>query len=444
MKSQKDFYDVIDVTKSYSSQHNSKKSRGIFLLLTGCLVGVFGQCFKDVDRIPAKQKLTFGMEHFFAASNQFSLRLLQALNTTRDTFFSPFSVWSSLVLVYLGSKGTTEKELEGVLSLHGMDKNIVAHSYQSLKSWFSSRIKTSSFAMRNNIFLQKDIKIHSCLLPFIKDDLAYTDFQENPELARIAINFLIQRQTKDKIKEILPPNSIHMFTQFIVTSTMYFKGSWLQPFLPQSTRPGLFFTSHFEYLLVDMMVSHDTFPYAVSDELQCTAIEMPYAGKSLTMVVMLPKNKAHGVQILISSLTLTRLNNMMEDMFPREIVLALPKFQMEDSFQLSPTLLKLGLRDLVTGAVNLTGFTKDKMLEISAVYHKARITVDEQGTEASAATATAYPRRSHATKILDFIVDRPFVFFIRENHSHSILFIGVVRHPRVLNSIGFHYYTEHL
>ncbi|GIY37319.1 leukocyte elastase inhibitor [Caerostris darwini] len=382
------------------------------------------------------------MEHFFAASNRFSIRLLQALNTTRDTFFSSFSVWSSLVLVYLGSKGTTEKELEGMLGLHGMDKNIVAHSYQSMKTWFSSRIKSSSFTLRNNIFLQNDIPIYTCLLPFIKSELAYTDFRENPELARLAINFLVQRQTKDKIKEILPPNSIHSFTDFIVTSTMYFKGLWLQPFLPQSTRSGLFFTSHFEYQLVDMMVTHDTFSYAVSDELQCTAIEMPYVGKSLTMVVMLPKNKAHGVQILVSSLTISRLNDMMEDMFPRDIVLALPKFQLEDSFQLSTALLKLGFRDLVTGNVNLTGFTQERLLDIDAVYHKARIAVDEQGTEASAATATAFPRHAHSTKILDFIVDRPFVFFIRENHSNSILFIGVVRHPKYLKSFDFQYFIE--
>ncbi|CAL1268528.1 unnamed protein product [Larinioides sclopetarius] len=416
----------------------------ILLLLLGCLVGVYGQCFKEVDRIPSTQKLIFGMEHFFAASNRFSIRLLQALNTTRDTFFSPFSVWSSLILVYLGSKGTTEKELEGVLSIQGIDKNVVAHSYQSLKSWFSSKVKASSFTMRNNIFLQRDIKIYSCLVPFLKNDLAYTDFRENPELARIAINFLIQRQTKDKIKEILPPNSIHSFTEFIVTSTMYFRGLWLQPFLPQSTRPGLFFTSHYEYFLAEMMVAHDTYNYATSDELQCTAIEMPYVGKSLTMVVMLPKNKVHGVQILISSLTVTRLNDLIDDMFPRDIVLALPKFQLEDSFQLSPTLLKLGLRDLVTGTLNLTGFTKDRMLEIDAVYHKARIAVDEFGTEAAAATATAFPRRSHSTKIIDFIVDRPFVFYIRENHSNSIMFMGVVRHPKQLKSIGFHYVIEHL
>ncbi|GIY83245.1 leukocyte elastase inhibitor C [Caerostris extrusa] len=134
---------------------------------------------------------------------------------------------------------------------------------------------------------------------------------------------------------------------------MYFKGLWLQPFLPQSTRPGLFFTSHFEYQLVDMMVT-------------------------MTLSLML--------------------------------VLALPKFQLEDSFQLSTALLKLGFRDLVTGNVNLTGFTQERLLDIDAVYHKARIAVDEQGTETSAATATAFPRHAHSTKILDFIVDRPFVF----------------------------------
>lgn len=339
-------------------------------------------------------------------------------------------------MVYLGSKGTTEKELEAVTGLQGMDKNTVAHSYNSLKTWFSSRIKASSFSLVNNLFFQKDIKVRLCLTPFIHDDLAYIDFQRNPELARVAINFLIQKQTKDKIKEILPPNSINGFTEFLVTSTMYFRGVWMQPFLPQSTKPGLFFTSHFEYLLVDMMITRDSFPFTTSDELQCTAIELPYVGRSLTMVVMLPKNKAHGVQILISSLTLSRLNNLTEDMFPREIVLALPKFQLEDSLQLSSTLQKMGLRDIGTGHMNLTGFNKDQMLEFNGVYHKARVSVDEQGTEATAATASAFARRSRPTRTLDFIVDRPFVFFIRENYSQTILFIGVVRNPKYSSSIS--------
>lgn len=375
------------------------------------------------------------MNDFFSASNRFSIRLFQSLNTTKDTFFSPFSIWSSLIIVYLGSKGTTEKELEAVTGIQGIDKNLVAHRYNSLKTWFTSRIKASTFSLVNNLFFQKDIKVRPCLTPFLRDDLTYVDFKRNPELARIAVNFLIQKQTKDKIKEILPPNSINAFTELIVTSTMYFKGVWLQPFLPQSTKPGLFFTSHFEYLLVDMMITRDTFPFTISDELQCTAIELPYVGRSLTMVVMLPNNKAHGVQILISSLTLSRLNNLTEEMFPREIVLALPKFQLEDSLQLSSTLQKMGLRDIGTGHMNLTGFNKDQMLQFNGIYHKARVSVDEQGTEATAATATAFNRRSRPTRILDFIVDRPFVFFIRENHSQAILFIGVVRNPKYSSTI---------
>ncbi|KFM61382.1 Leukocyte elastase inhibitor A, partial [Stegodyphus mimosarum] len=194
----------------------------IILLLTGCLVCVFGQCFKEVDYVPTKHRLLSGMEDFFDASNRFSIRMLHALNNTRDTFFSPFSVWSSLILVYLGSKGSTEKELEGILGFHGMDKNIVAHSYQSLKLWFTSRIRTSSsssFSMANNLFFQKDITIRTCLLKFIDEDLAYVDFRQNPELARVAVNFLIQKQTMGKIKELLPPYSIRSFTEFIVTST---------------------------------------------------------------------------------------------------------------------------------------------------------------------------------------------------------------------------------
>ncbi|XP_015930910.2 leukocyte elastase inhibitor-like isoform X1 [Parasteatoda tepidariorum] len=411
----------------------------IGLLLTLYLAAAYGQCFRENDYAPSKHQLFMGMEDFFDASTQFSIRLLHALNTTENTFISPFSVWSSLILIYLGSKGATEKELEGVLSLQGFEKNVVAYSYQSLKLWFTSKIRTpssalSSFTMVNHLFLQKDIKMRSCLLPFMEDDLAYVDFYQNPELARRAINYFIQRQTKNKIKEILPPSSIKHYTDFVVTSTMHFKGVWLQPFLPQSTQRGPFFTTNLDYKFVDMMVTRDTFLYADSEELQCSAIEMPYAGRSLTMVLMLPKNKAHGVQILSSSLTMSRLGNLTEDMFPREMVVVVPKFQFEDSFQLSSTLIKMGLRSLSSGALELSGFSKDRVLRVNSIYHKAKVSVDEQGTEAAAATATAFARSSRPTRIIEFIVDRPFVFYIRENHSGSILFVGIVRNPKYLQS----------
>lgn len=203
-----------------------------------------------------------------------------------------------------------------------MEKNLVAHSYQSLKLWFTSKIRTSaytSFTMVNNLFLQKDLKVRNCLLRFLDDNLAYVDFTQSPELARHAINYMVQRETKNKISEILPPLSIQSFTRFVVTSTMYFKGAWLQPFHPHATKPRPFYVSHLDYILVDTMTLRDTFLYATSDDLQCAALEMPYLGRSLTLVAMLPRNKVHGVQILTSSLTEARLNTLMEDMFPREV-----------------------------------------------------------------------------------------------------------------------------
>ncbi|XP_054723941.1 leukocyte elastase inhibitor-like, partial [Uloborus diversus] len=404
----------------------------IIFLSSVLVVSTFGQCFQDVDYVPTKQKLLSNMEHFFDASNRFAIKLLHAINNTKDTFLSPFSIWTSMILVYLGSKGTTEKELEGMLNLQGMDKSIVAYSYSSLKLWFSSKLwysSSASFSMINNLFLQKDVKIRKCLLEFLEDDLAYVDFHKNPELARISINFLIQRYTKNKIKDILPPHSLHTFTEFLVTSAMHFKGAWIQPFFPQATQPRAFFTSQVEYKLVDMMVTRNTFLYAVSDELQCTAIELPYVGRSLTMVIMLPKNKAHGVQILISSLTPVRMNDLMEDMFPREVVVVMPKFQLEDRQQLSSAFLKLGFRDLAINSLDLTGFSTEIALNINEIYHKAFISVNEEGTEAAAGTITALSRNSRPTRTIDFIVDHPFVFFIRENLSGSILFMGIIRNP---------------
>ena len=407
----------------------------VVLFLT-CWACLSGQCFEDMDSTPGPQRLLAALDRLFRASNRFGIRMLQALNSSSEenAFFSPFSVWSSMILLFLGARGTTEKELEAILGFQSMNKSVVAHSYQSLKHWFTSKVRTSahtSFTMVNNLFLQKDLRVRNCLLQFLDDHLAYVDFSQSPELARLAINYLVRRETKNRINEILPPFSVRSFTQFIVTSTLYFKGAWLQPFHALATQPRPFFLSHLDSVLVETMSTRDTFLYATSDELQCAALEVPYVGRSLTLVALLPRNKVHGVQILIRSLTEARLHQLMEDMFPRHVLLLMPKFEMEDSYQLSSTLLKMGLRDLSAGALNLTGFVPDRPLEMNALFHKSFIAVDEKGTEAASGSATALSRSSRPASIVEFVLDRPFLFFIRENHSRSILFMGVVRNPRI-------------
>lgn len=407
----------------------------LLLVLAGCFHGICAQCFNEVDPIPTEGMLIEGLENFFQASNHFGLHLFRSVNHTTDVFLSPFSLWSTLVLVYLGAKRTTERELQAVLGLKEMDKVVVAHSYHILQKWFETRMLSSSstFSVINQLFMHDDIMVRQCFLNFVGQEITFIDFHTDPELARRTINIWIRQQTNGNIRKILPPQSINHYTKLMVTSAMHFKGKWLQPFHPYATTSRPFYSSSGRYVMVDMMVVKDTYQYATSEELQCNAIELPYVGKSLTMVVMLPKNKIHGLQILINSLTPSRLSNLTEEMFPQEIIVKMPRFQMDHSLQMENILYKMGLRDLLNSMkVDLSGFTGYRDLEVSSVRHKAYIAINEQGTEASAGTVFAVTRSARPRRLVTFVVDRPFVFYIRENFSGSILFMGVVHHPEPL------------
>ena len=250
------------------------------------------------------------------------------------------------------------------------------------------------------------------------------DFAGHPAESRATINRWVEESTVGKIKDVIPEGSLSMNTALVLVNAIYFKGNWEKQFKKENTRKVPFFIKENEKTEVDMMCGERLeFPNGYSGELKCLIVELPYrdVSKELRMVVLLPRKK-DGLSELEEKLNSTNLQSMLDSLRESEIEVFLPKFKMEKNIRLSETLSGLGMKDFFQrGVADLSGMDGTRELHVSRVFHKARIDVNEEGTEAAAATAVFMYAMSANIK---FYADHPFMFLIMEKKSRSVLFLG--------------------
>jgi serpin B len=250
------------------------------------------------------------------------------------------------------------------------------------------------------------------------------------EQARKTINDWVAQQTKDKIKDLIPPGAVDNLTRLVLTNAIYFKGKWETKFAKEGTKDGQFKVTAEKSVDVPMMHQLHDFGYTENDDLQM--LELPYIQNELSMVIMLPK-KIDGLADLEKSLTAASVGKWLKEQRPTPVDVTLPKFTFSSEFMLKDTLKAMGMTDAFDGGkADFTGMTDKEKLFISKVIHKAFVAVDEEGTEAAAATAvvttpTACPPPEEP-KV--FKADHPFMFLIRHNSTGEILFMGRVANPK--------------
>jgi len=258
--------------------------------------------------------------------------------------------------------------------------------------------------------------------------------------AAAVINKWVAEKTNDKIKEIVSEGDIDSLTRLILVNAIYFKGDWLTKFDINGTRDDDFHISANESVKVKMMNMKSKFFYGVSSELNAQAIELPYAGESLSMVILLP-DRATTLSQLEEKLTSDDLAFVKEkfSMSLQEVSLFLPRFSLDEQLGLDKVLKDMGMRDLFSGgAADLSGIDGSKELYVSRVLHHAVVEVNEEGTEAAAATAVVFMLRSlGGPKENIFRANRPFLFFIQDKATKSILFLGrLVKPPAAATAKG--------
>ncbi|XP_045905562.1 leukocyte elastase inhibitor-like isoform X3 [Micropterus dolomieu] len=370
----------------------------------------------------------------------FALELFRTLsqeNPTGNIFVSPLSISSALAMVYLGAKGNTAAQMAQVLSFNpGED---VHADFQTLNADINSPSASYILKLANRLYGEKTENFLPLFLEatekYYQADLKAVNFTGAPEACRAEINSWVQQQTENKIKDLLKPGTVSSMTRLALVNAIYFKGNWMSRFKKGNTKKMPFKVNKNESKPVRMMYQKKKLPYNYVPELRLQILELPYVKEELSMFILLPEESADGSDPLLTlenELTLDRLDNWTnrDNMdVHSEVLVHLPKFKLEEDYELNEPLAKLGMTDVFCGPMaDLSGMNGERGLFLSTVAHKAFVEVNEEGTEAAAATAgmvaNCMLREEH------FTADHPFLFFIRHNKTKSILFLGRFSSPQ--------------
>ena len=366
-------------------------------------------------------------------NNRFGLELYgQIRREEGNLFFSPSSIHTALAMTYAGARGGTAGEMARTLH-YGEGERFFADYGKAIKQTAAGKDAKYELNIANALWLQHDKPFLEPFLACNKEHfgagLFDVDFRTQFEAARATINKWVEEKTKEKIKDLLPPGSLDAMTRMVLTNAIYFKGDWASQFKKAATRDMDFHVSPDRKVQARMMFQSEKFGYAETPDLQ--ALKMPYQGKDLSMVVLLPR-RIDGLAKVEESLTTDWLAGIVGRLrFPRKVQVYFPRFKMEYKMKMKPILSKMGMPTAFTGKADFSGMTGSQDLCIDDVYHKAFVKVDEEGTEAAAATAVVMRLTSAApVRPLVFKADRPFCFFIRHEKTGMILFAGRVALPK--------------
>jgi len=394
-------------------------------LLTGCL---FGGNLVDDSKATIK-----GTEITVNGNNQFAIDMYKELSPgNKNMFFSPYSISTALAMTYEGAHKETAIEMEKVLHFD-KDDETRRYSFARLHNKInvgSNEYELSSanalWAQEDYPFLQEYIDINS---NYYGSKVTNLDFADDSENSRQLINKWVEDKTNDKIINLIPSGAIDSSTRLVLTNAIYFNGKWLIEFDEKNTISADFWITPQKMAKVKMMTLSGpkaNFNYAENDDLQL--LEMPYDGEEVSMLILLPKK--YSLDNVEESLTANVLIELKKNLSNQNVKVNLPKFTFESKYMLKDVLSNMGMPTAFSSDADFSKMDGTKNLQITKVIHQAFIDVNEEGTEAAAATAVIVSLKSAAVDNIEFKVDRPFIFLIEEKETGQILFMGKVTDPR--------------
>jgi serpin B len=367
-------------------------------------------------------------------NNAFAVDLYgQLRKRSGNLFFSPESISTALAMTYAGARGDTASQMANTLhftlpperlhpAMGGLlsDLNAVHDGYQL-------RVANALWAQQGYTFLDSFLKV-------TKTDYGagfnQVDFKGETEAARLTINRWVEQKTENKIKDLIQPGVLDSMTKLVLTNAIYFKGDWQTQFDKAKTKDEDFHVSQGQTVKTPLMHREGEFNYFNGGTFQ--VLEVPYKSTELSMIIFLP-NDMSGLPALEQALTASNTQKWLRQLGPvSKVVVTMPRFKLTQQFELESTLSAMGMPLAFEKCADFSGMTGNREFFISAAIHKAYVDVNEEGTEAAAATAVVIRPtaiRLHPQPPPVFRADHPFVFLIRDNRSGSILFMGRVINP---------------
>ncbi|MBD3316192.1 MAG: serpin family protein [Chitinivibrionales bacterium] len=356
----------------------------------------------------------------------------------KNLFISPYSVSVALAMTLAGAEGETETQMHEALRFALVEPNLhkALNGLDLDMETAAGGQDNLTLSVVNALWGQYNWNFRVSFLYLLARNygagMNLLDFAADPDGSRITINQWVEGQTEEKIKDLLPPGSVGWETKLVLTNAIYFFADWLKQFDPALTEESEFTSANGEVVRTPFMAlsgpdEEVKVLSAVTDKSK--AVELPYAGNRFAMLAVMPKTADISIESFEDGFDTTELNAVITGLDSAEIKVKLPRFTFgTPSVSLKEPLQNLGMRIPFTGSADFSGIDSTGSLVISDVFHKAFIAVDEQGTEAVAATAVVVYCVSMPFDP-NFIADRPFIYFIRDRRTGAILFMGRVMDP---------------
>jgi serpin B len=371
-------------------------------------------------------------------NSAFAMALYQQLaRGDGNLFFSPYSISLALAMTYAGARGDTEAQMAQTLdftlpqerlhpAMNSLDQTITSYAPQNAASdqGFQLNIANSIWGQQGFTFLPAYLDL---LAQNYGAGMHLLDFLSAPEPSRKVINDWVTGQTRGKITNLFPQGSINDTTRLVLANAIYFKAAWQNAFDTNSTHNAPFYlTDGTTTSTLMMSTSGETsFPYLQGEGYQ--AISLGYQDSPVRMIIVMPS--AGNFSEFESGLTEAQLEAILAGLQDRPVTVTMPKFKVESTIDLKNVLTALGMKDAFDENADFSGMDGKKDLFISDVLHKAYVNVDERGTEAAAATGVVVGIMAIPAQPLRMTVDHPFIFFLVDSQTKTILFMGRVMNP---------------
>ncbi|KAM4694704.1 serpin I2 [Discoglossus pictus] len=365
-------------------------------------------------------------------------RAIHSLDMEENIIFSPLGSTLILGMIKLGARGTTLNQIKQALKLQGNQESEEFSGLKTLLAVITEENKEFTFNLANALCLQEGFQVKEHYLhsnkEFFKSVIKLVNFQDSKASAE-TISAWVEMQTNGKIKNLFSSDDFGPLTKLVLANAIYFKGEWKHKFSPESTYPQEFTVKRGVKTEIPMMHLHLTtkIGYFSEQNVSYKVLELPYKNEILSLILILPSENVE-IKEVERMITARLINDWSTGMKEQLVDLTLPRFKIEGKVDLKRTLLKLNVTEMFNQNCDLSGITDSSNIFISKVVQKVSIEINEEGSEAAAATGMQVAAMSLSNH--SFVADHPFMFFIRHNQSGSILFMGKVTNPNVREARG--------
>ena len=350
-----------------------------------------------------------------------------------NLFFSPYSLHSAFAMAYEGAKGPTAAQIAAVFSFPPQAKKLRA-SVKTLNDGLDAAAKGAQLLQANAFWAEQEYKFlpayTGALTRHYKAEAKPANFKTAAEVSRRAINAWAEERTKGRITGLFPEGALNALTRLVLVNAVYFKGNWAAPFAKGLTGEADFTRGDGQKIKVQMMGFSGTRDLEYGETENFQLVRLPYAGGSLAMLVALPKD-GKKLADAAAGLSAARLAEMRAVLAEQKTKVFLPRFSFGSGFDLNGPLAEIGMPLAFTDAADFSGMDGTRRLYIQRAVHKAFVEVNEEGTEAAAATGIAMGVKSANFGFALLRADRPFLFLIEDVKSGLVLFMGKVEDPNL-------------